>query len=119
MASRKHRKVSVVPTETTRDMLRELIPLDTIVTDLWNSDIHFEDYTFADSFFDIALGPEDVALMEASALKEDFLRWVQEYDMDYAQEQWDSTEEFEGWVLDQCVLFIRKWRSNIAARFVG
>ena len=95
------------------------MPRDTIVTDLWNWDIHFENYTFADNYFDVALGPEKYALACAEELKEDFLRWIDEYDMDYAHDLWHGQEEFETYVLKQCENFIRKWRSNIKKKFLG
>jgi hypothetical protein len=104
--------------ETVRAALRELMPLDTIVTDMWDWDLHFEDTTFEDTYFDVAFGPEDFALAQAECLKEDLLLWMDEYGMDYAQEQ-RSEEEFEQWIHDQCKEFIRKWRSNIVKRFAS
>jgi hypothetical protein len=54
-----------------------------------------------------------VALAQVEYLQEDFLGWNDEYDMGYAQDQWDSQEELEEWVLEQCQKFIRGWRRNI------
>lgn len=99
-----------------KDTLRELMSLDTMVTDMWDWDIHFEDTTFEDSYFDIALGREDYALSEAENLKEDILGWIDEYGMDYAQEQY-SDGQFEEWILEQCREFIIKWRLNILKQF--
>jgi len=92
------------------------MPLDTMVTDMWDWDIHFEHSTFIDTYFDIALGPEDAALAEVESLKEDVLGWIDEYGMDYAQDQM-SKEEFEEFVVAQCREFILRWRSNIMRRF--
>jgi hypothetical protein len=83
--------------EAVRAALRELMPLDTTVTDMWDWDLHFEDTTFEDTYFDVALGPEDFAQAQAECLKEDLLQWIDEYGMDYAQEQ-RSEEEFEQWI---------------------
>ena len=99
-----------------KDALRELMPLDTVVTDMWDWDLHFEDTTFKESYFDIAMGREDHALSEAECLKEDILRWIDEYGMDYAQEQY-SEGQFEEWILGQCREFIIKWRLNILKQF--
>ncbi len=104
--------------EGLRSSLRELMPLDTMVTDMWDWDIHFENSTFVDTYFDVALGPEDVALAEAESLQEDILGWIDEYGMDYAQDQM-TQEELEAMVLMQCREFILKWRDNIMGRFVG
>ncbi len=89
-----------------------------MVTDMWDWDIHFENSTFVDTYFDVALGPEDVALAEAESLQEDILGWIDEYGMDYAQDQM-TQEELEAMVLMQCREFILKWRDNIMGRFVG
>jgi hypothetical protein len=102
--------------ETGKDILRELMPLDTIVTDMWDYDIHFEDLTFEDTFFDVALGSDEFAYAQAECLKEEILGWIQEFGMDYAQEQ-SSKEEFGQWVLSQCQDFILKWRSNTVRKF--
>lgn len=102
--------------EGLRSALWELMPLDTMVTDMWDWNIHFETSTFADTYFDVALGPEDVALAEAESLQEDILHWIDEYGMDYAQDQ-VTQEEFEAMVLTQCREFMLKWRGNIVGRF--
>jgi hypothetical protein len=99
-----------------KDALRQLMPLDTIVTDMWDYDIHFEDSTFEDTYFDIALGSDEFAHSQAELLKEDILGWMQEFGMDYAQDQW-TEEESEQWVLNQCKDFILKWRTNIVRKF--
>lgn len=102
--------------EALKDKLRELMPLDTLITGMWDWDLHFEDTTFEDSFFEVALGPEENAFKDVEYLQEDLLRWIDEYGMDYAQDQF-SDEEFEQLIYDQCVEFIQKWRSNIVSRF--
>ena len=57
-------------------------------------------------------------LADADTLKEDFLGWIHEYDMDYAREQWDSDEEFERFIHSECEKFIKKWRSNVAKKYL-
>ena len=102
--------------EARKDALRQLMPLDTIVTDMRDYDIRFEDSTFEDTYLDVALGPDEVAYAQAEDLKEDILGWIQEFGMGYAQDQW-TEEEFGQWVLNQCKDFILKWRSSIVKRF--
>ena len=63
------------------------MPLDTIITDLWDWGIHFENLTFEDRIFDIMLGPDSEVEDGARALTEDMLRWIDECRMDYAQEE--------------------------------
>ena len=103
--------------DAAKDALTQLMPLDTIVTDMWDYDIHFEGSTFADTYFDVALGSDEFAFAQAEYLKEDILGWIQEFVMDYAQDQYDG-DEFGEWVLGQCKDFILKWRRNIARRFL-
>lgn len=39
------------------------------------------------------------------------------YGMDYAQDQWDSQEEIEQWLLEQCRRFTRRWRENVEEEY--
>ena len=98
--------------EALKDDLTRFMPLDTMVTDMWDWDIHFEDRTFEDTYFDVALGPEEYAIEQAMLLKEDILSWIEEYGMDYAHNEWEP-KKFEGWIHGQCVQFITNWRLNI------
>lgn len=102
--------------EAAGDVLRALMPLDTIVTDMWDWDIHFEEKTFEETYFDVALGQEEYALTQAEYLKDDLMQWIDEMGMDYAQEEF-SGDEFEKWVLEQCLQFVQKWRENIVKKF--
>ena len=102
--------------EAGKDVLRQLMPLNTIVTDMWDWDIRFEDLTLDDTYFDVALGSDEFAYSQAEHLKEDVLTWIQEFCMDYAQDQYDEGE-FEQWVLGQWRDFIVKWRNNIEKKF--
>lgn len=101
-----------------KEALKEFMPLDTIVTDLWDCDIHFEDRTFEDTYFDVALGPEEYAIKQARFLKDDILAWIDECGMDYDQGQWDELE-FQNWVLDHCIRFIKGWRLNIIKAIIS
>lgn len=102
--------------EEMRATLTALMPLDTIVADLWDWDIHFEELTFGDSFFRVALGDEVNALAEAKILADDILGWIDEYGMDYAQESFED-DDFTAWIREESESFIRKWRLNIAKAF--
>jgi hypothetical protein len=99
-----------------KQSLTELMPLDTMVTDMWDWEIHFENITFEDSFFDIAFGTEPVAMEESGCLPQDILGWIDQFDMDYSYMELEQ-DQFEKWVEDECVRFISKWRSNIVEQF--
>lgn len=105
---------SAPPTDI-RQRLIGLIPLDTIVTDLWGLDIHFEEISF-DDITEVAFGTDEEIAKNAEYLAEDFLGWIDEYDMDYAQEDWEPGE-LEEWVFEECLKFMRAWRQNVKKEF--
>lgn len=102
--------------EEVRERLVALMPPDTIVTDLWNWDIRFEDLSF-DDVVEAAFSDGDELAHYAAALADDFLRWIDEYEMDYDEQSWPSHEEFVAWVGEQCLEFMTKWRSRVKAEF--
>ena len=94
--------------------LQSLMPMNSMIMDMWGWDLHFEDHTFDDCFFEVAFGSEELALEQALYLKDDVLKWIDEYEMDYAQESYKENDS-EKWVYDECVKFIKEWRANILA----
>jgi hypothetical protein len=98
------------------ERLVALMPCDTMVTDLWNWDIRFEDSSF-DDIVEAAFADEGDLAWYADALAEDFQRWIDEYGMDYNQQSWGSDEEFSDWIGEQCLEFMRKWRANVRKEF--
>jgi hypothetical protein len=92
--------------------LNNLMPLESMIIDLWDYDLHFEETTFEATYFDVACGPADLANAEAESLQEEFLNWNIEYNMGYDQADWEEGE-YEKWVLEECKNFIKKWRQNI------
>jgi len=103
--------------EEFKDNLIGLMPLDTIVTDLWDWDIRFEKLTFEDRIFGIALGPDSEVEEGASALTQDMLAWIDEYGMDYAQNEYEN-DEFEKWIYELILNFLNKWRENIFDKLI-
>lgn len=104
--------------EGIKEKLIELMPLNHMVIDLWDWDIHFEEITFDDDLILIATGPEDYAIEQAKLLAEDFLRWIDEYDMDYDQENWPEGK-FEDWIEEGCIAFIKDWRLRVSKEYKG
>ena len=94
--------------------LQSLMPMNSMIMDMWGWDLHFEDHAFDDCFFEVAFGSEKLALEKAPYLKDDVLKWIDEYKMDYAQEMYNKND-FEKWIYDECVKFIKEWRANILA----
>ncbi len=102
--------------EELRERLVALMPPDTIVTDLWNRDIRFEEMSF-DDIAEAAFSDGDELANYAAVLADDFLRWIDEYGMDYDEQSWPSHEEFVAWIGEQCLDFMTKWRSRVKAEF--
>lgn len=102
--------------EELRERLRALMPRDSMVLDLWNWDIHFEDESF-DDFSNVAFSDNDELAEYAETLAQDFLHWIDEYGMDYNQQSWQSPDEFSEWIRQQSLEFLTKWRANVKKEF--
>ncbi len=97
-----------------RETLIELMPRGSMVMDLWDWDIHFEE-TF-DDITEVAFSEGDELAQHADALADNFIGWIDEYGMDYNQE--DSTpEEFSESIKKQCLDFMTKWRAAVRKEF--
>lgn len=103
--------------EAMKEKLIELMPLNHMVMDLWDWDIHFEEITF-DDLVEVVTGSEDYAIEQAKLLAEDFLRWIDEYGMDYDQENWPEGK-FEDWIKEECIAFIKDWRLKVGNEYKG
>lgn len=79
--------------------------------DLWNWDIRFEE-GLLDSIEDVSLLEDDELAYYAGVLAEDFLSWIDEYGIDYDQSSWTSAEEFQAWIVEECLNFMTRWRDN-------
>ena len=99
-----------------RERLLDLMPRDSMLLDLWNWDIHFEDESF-DDISNVAFSNNDELAEYANILAEDFLRWIDEYEMDYNQQGWQSPDEFTDWIRQQSLDFLIKWRANVKKEF--
>jgi hypothetical protein len=106
--------------ETAYDVLKRrlvnLMPLDSMIIDLWDWDIHFEDETF-DDIKSAAFCTDDEIESYAATLADDFEGWIDEYGMDYNQPGWDSHEQFSAWIKEECLNFMKQWRANVRQEF--
>src|SRR5574343_17433 len=92
------------PAEAKARRLVECMPLYTVVTDLWDWDIRFEEESF-DDIEDVAFCREKEIEHFAELLASDFERWVDEYEMDYNQNEFENPDGFSAFVKEQCVQF--------------
>ena len=74
------------------------MPLDSMMFDLWDWDIHFENDLGDDWLCDAIFGDEESLDGTAEQLADFFLEKVDEYDMDYDQNQSNEDFEFEALV---------------------
>jgi len=104
------------PQEAKERRLVECMPLDTIVTDLWDWDIRFEQESFGD-IEEAAFCDEELFESFAEQLADDFERWCDEYDLDYNQNEFDQLEDFSAFVKEECLKFMKRWRANVRDEF--
>lgn len=104
------------PQEANARRFVECMPLNTIVTDLWDSDIRFEEESFGD-IEEATFCDEELFESFAEQLAVDFERWCDEYDLDYNQNEFDRPEDFSAFVKEECLKFMKGWRSNVRAEF--
>jgi hypothetical protein len=102
----------VCPDELKR-RLGEFMPLDSIIIDLWDWDIHFESELCNDWFLSAAFGHTDTLDSCSADLADFFLEKVDEYGMNYDQPS--DREGFEDWINKESMKFIENWRRNLAA----
>ena len=95
--------------------LHECIPLDGMITDLWDYDVHFEELLEDDWYFAAVFGDPSGIDYCVELLAEFFMEKCNEYDMDYNQQ--GEEDEFRSRVLDQATQFVLGWRRSVVARY--
>jgi hypothetical protein len=101
--------------EVLKETLNQYMPLDSSIIDLWDWDIHFESeaHLSNDWYFETTFGDSDSLNYCSSELADFILEKIEEDGMDYAQEQWDTQEEFGVFIKEMATDFIHRWRMNI------
>ena len=61
------------------------MPIYSMIADLWDWDVHFEDYLSDDWYFEAAFGEPGTLKSCAEELEEFFLEKAEEYGLDYNQ----------------------------------
>lgn len=104
------------PAEAKAMRLVDCMPRNTIVTDLWDWDIQFQEESFGDIEEAAFCGDDEIERF-SEQLAADFERWVDEYEMDYNQNEYETADGFSAFVKEQCVQFMKEWRQNVNAEF--
>ncbi len=99
-----------------KERLRDCMPLDSMMVDLWDWDIHFEDLLEDDWYFEAAFGLPECVDERGQELADFFLEQVDERDMDYNQQE--DPDTFREMVEDEARKFVRSWRENIFKKLV-
>jgi hypothetical protein len=94
-----------------KDKLNEFMPVYSMIIDLWDWDVHFEDYLSEDWYFEAVFGDDKSIDYCAENLAEFFLEQVVKFDLDY--DQFGNEDFFEELVLEESKKFIVEWRENI------
>lgn len=68
-----------------KDQLRACMPLDSMITDLWDWDVHFEEDLSDDWYFEAIFGDETNVGACSEVLAEFSLEKCDEYEIDYNQ----------------------------------
>ena len=98
-----------------KDELRRCMPLDSMIVDLWDWDVHFEDALGYEWFFDAACGDESCVASCSEDLADFFLQQAEDLRLDY--DQYDDYESFKNRVRTEATEFIGKWQGNLTKKF--
>lgn len=97
--------------EKLRSQLDKALPRYSMMMDLWDWDLHFENDLSDDWYYDAAFGQQSSINALAKQLAEYFLEKVEEYSMDYDHHQ--DQDAFRSVVMEEARQFIVNWRQNI------
>ena len=95
--------------------LRDCMPRDGMILDLWDYDVHFEELLEDDWYFAAVFGDPSGVDDCAERLAEFFLEKCNEFDMDYDQQ--GEEDEFRSRVLAQATQFVLGWRRRVVAKY--
>jgi len=94
-----------------RERIDEAMPKFSMMVDLWDWDIHFEKDLSDDWYYEAVFGRQSSVNVLAEELAEYFLEQVDEFAMDYDQD--NDPEIFHDLVMTEARQFIVNWRKNI------
>ena len=101
--------------EMLKHMIKECIPKDSMIVDLWDWDIHFEESLGDDWVYEAVFGAASSLNACAEKLGDFFLEKADEHGMDYNQDPDDPG--FENLVKESAAWFLVGWRENLCARY--
>ena len=101
--------------EDLKRRLNHCMPLDGLITDLWDWDLHFEESLEDDWYFAAVFGDPSGHDDCAEQLADFFLEACNEHGLDY--DQHNNEEWFDEHVHDQAREFLLGWRKNVVRNY--
>jgi hypothetical protein len=99
-----------------KDRLSGCMPRRSMIIDLWDWDIRFEELLEDDWYFEAAFGTPDTVDECATELADLFLEQVDKWGIDY--NQYEDPDGFEEMVSEEARKFVRSWREDIFKKLV-
>ena len=104
-------KLTEAELEGLKCLIRDQMPLESMILELWNYDLHFEEDLEDEWFFESAFGDADSEGFCVEELFNYFFEKNDEYEI-YPNE-FDSDDDFRSWIEEESLNFIRKWREKV------
>jgi hypothetical protein len=102
--------------EELRNNLNGCMPLGSMILDLWDENVRFEEKLSSEWYVEAAFGTEDSLAFCAEQLEVFFMSHVEDLSLDYNQKGED--ELFNELVKDEARQFVKNWRKNIYSLFM-
>lgn len=99
-----------------KSRINECMPLDSMILDLWDWDVHFEDALGNDWYFESAFGDASSVDSCADRVADFFLEKCGRFATDY--EQHTDPVAFDALIREEARDFIVAWRDNTLSRYV-
>lgn len=101
--------------EELKNHLNGCMPLGSMMLDLWDDNVRFEDDLTSDWYIKAAFGTEETLSECAEQLERFFLTQVERLALDYNQQ--GEEDLFHDLIRDEARQFVKNWRKNIYSLF--
>lgn len=102
--------------EELKNNINGCMPLGSMMVDLWDDDVRFEEDLSKDWYIKAAFGTEESLSECAEQLEEFFLEQVERLSLDYNQK--GEEDLFHDLIKDEARQFVKNWRKNIYSLFL-
>lgn len=102
--------------EELKNNLNGCMPLGSMILDLWDENVRFEENLTSKWYIEAAFGTEDSLSDCATQLENFFLTHVENLALDY--NQYGEELLFQELIRDEARQFVKNWRKNIYSLFI-